>query len=103
MKSSTPIEIPASRYMTEYSEVWNQDVFCVENSQGEKFYLHTANVTIEGDEFSSLSFRRQIRRGAQAVLPKGYIVVESTNGVPMVQWDREVDGGLTIADFDIDF
>ena len=88
--------------MTEYSEVWNQDVFCVENSQGEKFYLHTANVTIEGDEFSSLSFRRQIRRGAQTVLPQGYIVVESTNGIPIVQRDPEAGAGFTIEDFDID-
>ncbi len=103
MKSPAPAEIPTSRYMTEYSEIWNLDVFCVENSQGERFYLHTANVTIEGDEFSSLSFRRQIRRGAQSVLPKGYIVVESTNGIPIVQRARETEDELEIEDFDIDF
>ncbi len=101
MKTSTPAPIPESRFATEYSEVWDQEVFCVTNSQGQKFYLHTANVTIEGDEFSSLAFRRQIRRGAQPVLPDGYIVVEATNGIPMVQRARHTD--LGIEDFDIDF
>lgn len=87
MDAAHPMEIPESRHSLEFSEVWNQDVLCVTNSQGEKFYLHTANITIEGDEFSSLAFRRQIRRGAQSRLPAGYRVIENANGMPMVQLD----------------
>lgn len=37
--------IPESRYATEFSDAWQQDVFCVVNRRGEKYYLHTANIT----------------------------------------------------------
>lgn len=101
-QDSQPTVIPESRYDSEYSEIWQQDVFCVTTSQGEKFYLHTANITIEGDEFSSLSFRRQIRRGAQARLPQGYRVIEATNGIPTVQWDHQAAEAVDVDDYSLD-
>lgn len=93
--------VPESRYGTEYSETWQQDVFFVLNSAGEKFYLHTANITIEGDEFASLTFRRQIRRGAQPVLPDTHIVVEA-GGVPRTQLTRKVAAEVDVDDYSME-
>ncbi len=98
--SRLPI-IPESRYGTEYSEIWQQDVFFVINSQGEKFYLHTANITIEGDEFASLTFRRQIRRGAQSRLPDTHIVVEA-GGVPRTQLTRKTAAEVDVDDYSME-
>lgn len=94
--------IPESQYATEFSDAWQQDVFCVVNSRGEKYYLHTANITIEGDEFASLAFRRQIRRGAQAVLPPGHVVVEGLNGVPSAQRDPELAEAVNADDYSLE-
>ncbi len=93
--------IPESQYGTEYSETWQQDVFFVTNGQGEKFYLHTANITIEGAEFASLAFRRQIRRGAQSVLPSTHMVVE-TNGVPRAQLTRKTAAEIDVDDYSME-
>ena len=98
--SRLPI-IPESRYGTEYSEIWQQDVFFVTNSEGEKFYLHTANITIEGAEFASLTFRRQIRRGAQSVLPDTHIVVEA-GGVPRTQLTRKTAAEVDVDDYSME-
>lgn len=98
--SKLPI-IPESQYGTEYSETWRQDVFFVTNSEGEKFYLHTANITIEGAEFASLTFRRQIRRGAQPKLPDTHMVVES-GGVPQAQLTRKTSLEVDVDDYSME-
>lgn len=103
MSEPRPVEIiPPEQYGKEYSEAWEMDVFCVTNSQGEKYYLHAVNITVEGAEVATLAFRRQIRYKAQSRLPDGYRVIESTNGLPVAQPDPELGPDLTFDDFEFD-
>ena len=101
-ESSSVVVIPPERYGREYSEEWETDVFCVTNSQGEKFYLHAVNITVEGAEVTTLAFRRLIRYKAQSRLPDGYRVIESANGLPVAQPDPELGPDLTFDDFEFD-
>lgn len=93
--------IPESRHGVEYSEAWDQDVFYVTSMGGERFYLHSANITIEGDEFASLTFRRQIRRGAQAQLPATHEAVE-LGGMPQVRLTRRTAAEVDVDDYSLD-
>lgn len=60
--------------------------FKFKNSKGKEYFLHAkVRKTSTGKEQTLFFFAQSIKEGALEAVPAGYVVTESTNGLPLLK------------------
>jgi hypothetical protein len=60
--------------------------YSVKNSKGTTYYLHSRNVTLKGGRKQTIYyFGKEVKAGALEMVPTGYEVFESKNGLPVLK------------------